>query len=104
MKVRGKGNAGKNGGPYGDLIVQVRVLPHEKFIRRGSDLETEVTINYIKAVLGGKIKIPTLEGVIEEEIKEGTNPGTVIRIKKFRITRIWRRTKRGIFMLKLMWK
>ena len=81
MKVRGKGNAGKNGGPYGDLIVQVRVLPHEKFIRRGSDLETEVTINYIKAVLGGKIKIPTLEGVIEEEIKEGTNPGTVIRIK-----------------------
>jgi molecular chaperone DnaJ len=81
LKVRGKGNAGKNGGPYGDLIVQVRVLPHEKFTRRGSDLETEVTINYIKAVLGGKIKIPTLEGVIEEEIKEGTNPGTVIRIK-----------------------
>ena len=65
MKVRGKGN-GKNGA-YGDLIVQVRVLPHEKFIRRGSDLETEVTINYIKAVFGGKIKIPTLEGVMKKK-------------------------------------
>ncbi len=54
----------------------------KSLLEGGSDLETEVTINYIKAVLGGKIKIPTLEGVIEEEIKEGTNPGTVIRIKK----------------------
>ena len=81
MRIRNKGNAGKNGGPYGDLIVQVKVLPHEKFVRRGSDLETEVYINYIQAVLGGKIKIPTLEGEIEEKIEEGTNPGTIIRLK-----------------------
>ncbi|PNR94565.1 molecular chaperone DnaJ [Petrotoga sp. 9PWA.NaAc.5.4] len=81
MRIKNKGNAGKNGGPYGDLIVQVKVLPHEKFVRRGSDLETEVYINYIQAVLGGKIKIPTLEGEIEEKIDEGTNPGTIIRLK-----------------------
>lgn len=81
MKVRGKGNAGKYGGPYGDLIIQVRVLPDERFIRKGSDLETQISISYLKAVLGGPIKIPTLEGYIEEEIPEGTNPGTVLRFR-----------------------
>jgi len=81
MRIRGKGNAGKNGGPNGDLIVQVRVLPHEKFVRKGADLETEITINYLKAVLGGTVKIPTLEGDIEEELPEGTNPGTILRFR-----------------------
>jgi len=81
MRIKGKGNAGKNGGPNGDLIVQVRVLPHERFIRKGADLETEITINYLKAVLGGTVKIPTLEGDIEEELPEGTNPGTILRFR-----------------------
>lgn len=81
LRIRNKGNAGKNGGPDGDLIIHIRINSHPKFHRNGADLETEITINYVLAALGGKITIPTLEGDKTQNIPEGTNPGTVLRIK-----------------------
>lgn len=81
LRYREKGNAGKFGGPSGDLLMHLRVNPDKRFIRKGSDLETEIKINYITAALGGEIQIPTLEGNITESISEATNPDTVIRLK-----------------------
>lgn len=81
LRLREKGNAGKNGGPSGDLIIHVKVNQSNKFRRKGADLETEITIDYVEAALGAEVEIPTLEGYIVEKIPEGTNPGTVIRLK-----------------------
>jgi len=81
FRVRGKGHAGKNGGQDGSLILHINVKSNNKFIRKGADLETEITIDYVTAALGGKIKVPTLEGDVVEKINEGTNPGTIIRLK-----------------------
>lgn len=80
-RIRGRGHAGKNGGPNGDLILLINVKSDRRFNRKGADLETEITINYVTAALGGKVKIPTLEGDITENIPEGTNPGSIIRLK-----------------------
>ncbi|MGM0640781.1 MAG: molecular chaperone DnaJ [Thermotogota bacterium] len=81
LRLREKGNAGKNGGPAGDLIIHVKVNPNKNFVRKGADLETQITVDYVEAALGTEVKIPTLEGEIVEKIPEGTNPGTVIRLK-----------------------
>jgi molecular chaperone DnaJ len=81
LRLREKGNAGKNGGPAGDLIIHVKINQNKKFRRKGADLETEITVDYVEAALGTEVKIPTLEGYIVKKIPEGTNPGTVIRLK-----------------------
>ncbi len=82
ISLRGEGDAGKKGGPNGDLYVVMRVSPHKYFKRNGFDISANVRVPYSKMVLGGMIKIPTLEGEMEFSIPEGTSSGTKFRVKE----------------------
>ena len=69
------------GGQAGDLIVEFRVLPHKIFARKGFDLIVNLPIDYKTAVLGGKVKVPTLDDTIEVDIPEGTTHGTQLILR-----------------------
>ena len=81
ISIPGKGNAGMNGGPAGDLNVQVSVRPHALFERDGFNIWYELPITYAQAALGAEVEIPTLDGKMEFDIKEGTQPGDVLRVR-----------------------
>jgi len=81
MTLRGQGEHGKKGGPKGDLLIYITVKPHKVFKRQGNNLYCDVSVAYSRAVLGGEIEIPTLEGMKKQNISEGTQPGTTIRLK-----------------------
>ena len=81
IALSGQGDVGKRGGPNGDLFIVVTVTPHKIFTREGSNIKFSTTIPFVKAVLGGNIVIPTLEGEEKFEIPEGTQPGTVFTLK-----------------------
>ncbi|MGQ9734123.1 MAG: molecular chaperone DnaJ [Candidatus Bipolaricaulia bacterium] len=81
LRLAGEGNAGTGGGPPGDLYIIVEVKPHETFQRKGDDLHIEVPLKVTQAILGARLKVPTLEGEVELEIPPGTQPGTVFRLK-----------------------
>ncbi len=75
--LRGQGSAGINGGPAGDLIIEVRVKEHPLFVRRGNNIYFEVPISFSEAALGAEIEIPMLDGSREKyKIPEGTQSGT----------------------------
>ena len=80
--LRGQGSAGRNGGPAGDLIIEVRVKNHDFFTREGNDLYCEVPISFTEAALGAEIKIPTLGGGHEKiSIPDGTQSGKSFTLK-----------------------
>ncbi len=81
INIPGKGNAGVNGGPAGDLQIQISVRPHPLFERDGFNIWCELPITYAQAALGAEIDIPTLDGRVSYEIKEGTQPGDVLRVR-----------------------
>lgn len=81
ITVRGKGNCGVNGGPAGDLDIQVTVRPHPLFEREGYHLFCELPLTFSQMTLGAEISVPTLDGKVPYTIKEGTQPGDVIRLK-----------------------
>ena len=81
LRVQQDGNAGKKGGPSGDLLVNIKVKPHKLFDRRGFDIYCEVPITFSQAALGASIEVPTIDGKIKYDIPEGTQGGTVIRLK-----------------------
>lgn len=81
IPLRGEGEPGAKGGPSGDLYVNIRVKPHKIFKRQNNDISCEVSISFIKAALGGEVDIPTLEGNQKEKVSEGTQPGTVVKLK-----------------------
>ncbi len=79
--LRGQGNAGRNGGVAGDLLIEVRVRPHELFERRGSNLYCEIPIAFTDAALGAEIEVPTMTGKTKFQIPEGTQTGTEFTVK-----------------------
>ncbi len=81
ISLRGQGHAGKNGGPSGDLLITVMVKPHELFRREGTAVFCEAPITFTQAVLGGELEIPTIDGKVKYDIPEGTQTGTVFRLK-----------------------
>ncbi len=81
LTVRGKGNAGINGGPAGDLELQIAVRPHPIFERDGYDLLCELPLTFSQLALGAEIQVPTLDGKVPYTIKEGTQPNDIIRLK-----------------------
>ena len=81
ISIRGKGNAGQNGGPAGDLQVQISVRPHPLFERRGNDIWCELPLTFTQVALGAEVSVPTPDGKMDYTIKEGTQPGDTIRIK-----------------------
>lgn len=81
VSVRGQGSAGANGGPAGELLVYVIVRPHARFERDGANVMLEQEISYVHAVLGGDIEVPTLDGNVKLSIPEGTQTGSVFRMR-----------------------
>jgi molecular chaperone DnaJ len=82
IRVKGKGEAGVEGGSSGDLYVAVRIQPHPVFVRQGDDLVCKIEIPYPVAVLGGEVEVPTIDGSkIKMAVPQGTQPGKVFRIK-----------------------
>ncbi|MGL4382790.1 MAG: DnaJ C-terminal domain-containing protein, partial [Bacilli bacterium] len=81
LRVSGKGHAGINGGPYGDLYVEIRIKKHEYFVREGLDVYLEVPISYSDAALGTKINVPTIHGDVDLIIPEGSQSQTKFRMK-----------------------
>jgi molecular chaperone DnaJ len=81
IRLSGKGEPGVNGGPPGDLYVEIRVTPHEVFQRDGDDLHCEVPISMATAVLGGDIEVGTLKEKVSISIPEGTQSGKTFRLR-----------------------
>ena len=81
IRVPDEGDAGRNGGSYGDLYVLVNIAPHQDFKREGNDVYSEAKINIIQAALGDTIEINTIHGKEKLEIPEGTQFGSTFRIK-----------------------
>lgn len=82
ISLRGEGDVGRKGGPTGDLFVVVNVAPHKIFKRKGFNIYEEVKVPFTKMVLGGEIKVPTLEGLYSFNIPEGTQDSAVFKIKE----------------------
>lgn len=81
LPLRGKGEAGSNGGPAGDLYINIRVAPHAAFKRNGFDINMDTHISFSKAALGTEIKVPTVDGDVTYKIPAGTQSGTKFRLK-----------------------
>ncbi|MFE1570584.1 molecular chaperone DnaJ [Comamonas odontotermitis] len=83
MRIRSAGNGepGQNGGPPGDLYIEIRVRKHEVFERDGDDLHCEVPVSMVTAALGGEIEVPTLGGKAAIDIPEGTQTGKQFRLR-----------------------
>jgi len=81
ISLRGEGEAGVRGGPPGDLFILIRVKPHALFKRQGNDVVCEIPITFVQAALGAELEVPTLDGKVRYNIPEGTQTGTVFRLK-----------------------
>ncbi len=81
LNVRGGGNKGVNGGPTGDLRVNVNVRPHPFFERDGFDVWCDFTVTFAQAALGDTLYVPTLDGKVKYELPAGTQPGEVFRFR-----------------------
>ena len=95
VRVRGEGSAGVNGGPSGDVLVEIYIKRHPIFTRRGMDVLCEVPISFAQAALGAEIQVPTLDGRIPYEIPEGTQTGTVFTLPGKGIPEVGNSRRRG---------
>lgn len=82
LRLVGRGEAGRNGGPAGDLYVRTRIRPHELFTRDGNDLHLELRVPMVQAALGASLTIPTLEGELELHVPAGTQSGDVLTLRR----------------------
>ncbi|OPY56385.1 MAG: Chaperone protein DnaJ [Pelotomaculum sp. PtaU1.Bin035] len=81
LRLAGEGEAGVRGGSPGDLYVYIHVKPHRFFQREGDDLICEIPISFVQATIGEELEVPTLEGKVKLKVPEGTQTGTVFRLK-----------------------
>ena len=80
LRLAGQGNEGVRGGPSGDVMVSVNVLPSDEFERRGDDIHTVSEITFVMACLGGYIDVKTVHGIEKIKVPRGTQPNTALRI------------------------
>ena len=88
IRLSGEGEAGRNGGPSGDLYVEVRVRPHKIFEREGSNLACEIPVSIAVATLGGDVELPTLDGNVSLKVPSGTQSGKVFRLRGKGVTTV----------------
>jgi molecular chaperone DnaJ len=82
IRLKGRGAPGRNGGPAGDLFVEVNVRPHERFGRSGNNLTVTLPITFAEAALGADIEVPTLDGTpVTLRLRPGTASGSRHRVK-----------------------
>lgn len=94
LRLSGQGDCGINGGPSGDILLNINVKSHPLFRREGFDVHCEIPVTYAEAVLGAEITVPTIDGDVKYNIGEGTQTGTVFRLKGKGIQKL-HRTERG---------
>lgn len=95
VRLSGAGEPGINGGPRGDLLVEVAVSPHPIFKRQGSSIFSTVPVSYAKMVLGGPLRIKTVDGMVEYQVKPGTPTDTKVRLKGKGVPMLNNRNARG---------
>ena len=81
LSMRGKGNAGKRGGPAGDLLINIEEKPHESLQRDGMNLIYDLYVNFADAALGTSVEVPTIEGRVKIKVPPGTQSGKIFRLK-----------------------
>jgi DnaJ-class molecular chaperone len=81
VRLRGQGYASPTGGPTGDTMLTIRILPHPRFMREGQDLTVRVPVPLMDAVLGGRVLVPTLDGNAEIAIPPYTSGGKTFRLR-----------------------
>ncbi|HTQ13707.1 MAG TPA: J domain-containing protein [Rhizomicrobium sp.] len=81
IRLKGQGGPGANGGPGGDVLLNVAVAPHPFYTRDGNDVRMDLPVTLQEAVLGAKVPVPTLTGPVTLTIPAGSNSGTVMRLK-----------------------
>lgn len=90
IRLAGQGDCGINGGQSGDLLVGINVKSHPLFKRDGYDIHCDIPVTYMEAVLGAEITVPTIDGDVKYNISEGTQTGTVFRLKGKGVRRLHR--------------
>lgn len=95
LTLRGEGEVGYNGGPSGDLYVEISIKPHSLFQRKGFNTYCDVPLTFGQLAMGAEIEVPTLDGNVSYKLKEGTQPGDVLSIKGKGIPIINRPGQRG---------
>ena len=98
IRLAGEGEAGRNGGPPGDLYVEIRVTPHKIFEREGADLSCEVPVSIATAALGGDVEMPTLDGHVALKVPAGTQSGKVFRLRGKGVTTVREPHKGDLFV------
>ena len=81
IRIRGKGEPGLNGGPRGDLLVEVRVASDPNFVRQDMDIFSNVEISFAQAALGGDLRVKTVDGDVIYTVRPGTQSGTRVRLR-----------------------
>ncbi|MDO9459170.1 MAG: J domain-containing protein [Alphaproteobacteria bacterium] len=80
IRLRGQGEPGVGGGPPGDVLIEIAILPHPMFVREGNDIHLILPISLQEAVLGAKIAVPTIDGPVTMNVAKGANSGTKLRL------------------------
>ena len=91
IRLSGQGEAGEKGAPAGDLYLRIKLQTHKKFVRDGYDIRTEEKISIKQAILGDKIDIETIHGIFKLKIPEGTQSGTLFKLKEKGVTKLHNR-------------
>ncbi len=91
IRLSGQGEAGQKGASAGDLYLRINVAPHKKFKREGYDIKTEETISIQQAILGDKIDVETIHGALKLKIPEGTQSGTIFKLRDKGVTKLHNR-------------
>lgn len=81
LRLRGQGHASPTGGPAGDALIEIEVRSHPQFQRKGHDIHVELPISLPEAILGGRVKVPTIDGTVRVTVAEGSNTGQTLRLR-----------------------
>ncbi|MEE1333597.1 MAG: DnaJ C-terminal domain-containing protein, partial [Erysipelotrichaceae bacterium] len=81
LRIAGKGERGTNGGPNGDLYIEINVLPHDKFVRDGKTIYLDIPVSAVDATLGCTLDVPTIRGEVTMKIPAGTQNGAQLRLR-----------------------
>ena len=81
LRLKGQGMPGIGGGPAGDAFIEVHIEPHALFRRKDDNIHVDIPVTLSEAVLGGKIRVPTIDGVVDLTVPKGSNTGTTLRLR-----------------------
>ncbi len=101
LRVRSEGNAGKRGGPPGDLYVFINVRSDPNLKRDGNNILISTSISYVDAILGTTVKVPTVDGTVDLKIPAGTQPGTTLVMSKRGVPLLGKTNMRGDELVKI---